>query len=87
MIVGFLIGVIVCASAVAGLFFVRFWRRTGDWLFLAFALAFFIEGANRLRFLFLEQPAEGTASIYLVRLLAYLLILGAIAYKNLPAKR
>lgn len=87
MIEGFLIGVIVCASAVAGLFFLRFWRRTGDWLFLAFALAFFIEGANRLRFLFLDQPAEGAASIYLVRLIAYLLILAAIVYKNLPARR
>jgi hypothetical protein len=87
MLEGFLIGVIVSGCLVAGLFFLRFWRRTGDLLFLAFALSFLIEGANRARFLFLDVPSEGAASIYVVRLLSYLLILAAIAYKNLPAKK
>jgi hypothetical protein len=83
---GFLIGVIVCASAVAGLFFLRFWRSTRDVLFLAFALAFLIEGANRGRFLFVDA-GEGNATIYLVRLLSYLLILAAILHKNLATRR
>jgi len=83
---GFLIGVIVCASAVAGLFFLRFWRRTHDLLFLAFGLSFLVEAANRTRFLFLVEPSEGAASIYLVRLLSYLLILAAIVHKNLRAR-
>jgi len=87
MIEGFLIGIIACASAVAGLFFLRFWRRTGDALFLAFALAFLIEALNRARFLFVDDASEGTATIYLVRLFTYLLILTAIVRKNLAAPR
>lgn len=86
MIEGFLIGVIVCASTVAGLFFLRFWQRTHDLLFLAFGLSFLVEAANRVRFLFLDVPSEGAASIYLVRLLSYLLIVVAIAYKNRRAR-
>jgi hypothetical protein len=51
-------------------------------LFLAFALAFVVEGLNRCALLFLEKPNEGSPYIYIVRLLAFLLILGAILHKN-----
>lgn len=78
----FLLGVIVTASLVAGMFFLKFWRQTRDTLFLGFGAAFIIEGINRLGFLFLEQPNEGHPAIYLVRLLSYLLILGSIIQKN-----
>jgi hypothetical protein len=44
---GFLIGLIATASVAAGLFFLRFWRDSRDSLFLAFGLAFVIEGVNR----------------------------------------
>jgi uncharacterized membrane protein HdeD (DUF308 family) len=87
MIEGFLIGVIATTSVVAGLFFLRFWKRTQDPLFLAFGIAFLIEGINRVRFLSLADPAEGEPSIYLIRLLAYLLIAGAIIHKNLRRAR
>lgn len=82
MIEGFLLGIIVTCSFVAAGFFARFWRATRDPLFLGFGAAFFLEGLNRMAFLFLESPNAGDASIYLVRLLSYLLILAAIAYKN-----
>jgi hypothetical protein len=82
MIEGFLLGVVVTASLVAAAFFYRFWRKTRDGLFLAFAAAFAIEGLNRLSFLFLEAPNEGSPAIYLVRLLAFLIILAAIIAKN-----
>lgn len=78
----FLLGVIVTCSLVAALFFFRFWRNTRDLLFLAFAAAFGIEGINRIGFLFLERPNEGSPVIYAVRLLASLLILAAILWKN-----
>jgi len=87
MIEGFLIGVIVTTSIVAGLFFLRFWKRTQDPLFLAFGVAFLIEGINRLRFLSLANPAEGEPSIYLIRLFAFVLIAGAIVHKNLRRAR
>ncbi|HZD76664.1 MAG TPA: DUF5985 family protein, partial [Acidobacteriaceae bacterium] len=50
--------------------------------FLAFGLAFVIEGLNRCALLFLKNPNEGSPYIYIVRLLAFLLILGAILHKN-----
>jgi hypothetical protein len=78
----FLLGIIVAASLTAGMFFLKFWRATRDPLFLAFSLAFTIEGLNRISFLFVERPNEGTPGIYIVRLLAFLLILAAIVWKN-----
>lgn len=82
MLEGFLLGVIVTASLTAALFFLRFWKRTRDPLFLAFAAAFTIEGLNRLGFLFVDRPHEGSPAIYAVRLLAFLLIVAAIVWKN-----
>jgi hypothetical protein len=82
MVEGFLLGIIVTASLTAGVFFLKFWRRTGDELFMAFAAAFIIEGLNRIVFLFMERPNEGSPIIYAVRCLAFLLILAAIVRKN-----
>jgi len=82
MIEGFLLGVIVTCSLVSAGFFARFWFATRDLLFLAFAVAFALEGLNRIAFLFLERPSVGDEGIYVVRLLSYLLILAAIANKN-----
>jgi hypothetical protein len=82
MIDGFLLGIIVTCSLVAAAFFARFWRASRDVLFLAFAVAFLLEGLNRIAFLFLDNPNAGDVVIYTVRLLSYLLILAAIANKN-----
>jgi hypothetical protein len=82
MIEGFLLGVIVTGSLVAATFFLKFWRQTRDFLFLAFGVAFLIEAINRIGFLFVATPNEGTAYIYVVRLLAFLLILSGIVYKS-----
>ncbi len=82
MVEGFLLGIIVTASLAAALYFLKFWRRTRDTLFLAFGAAFLIEGVNRIAFLFIDHPNEGSPWIYTVRLLAFLLILAAIIRKN-----
>lgn len=82
MLEGFLLGVIVTASLTVGAYFLKFWRKTRDVLFLGFAAAFIIESINRLGFLFLEQPSNGTPFVYTVRLFSYLLILAAIVQKN-----
>lgn len=82
MIRGFLLGVIVTCSFVAGAYFLRFWRKSGDTLFLGFGAAFLIEGANRVVFLFFDSPESGNPVVYTVRLLSYLVILLAIANKN-----
>jgi hypothetical protein len=82
MIEGFLLGIIVTASLTASAFFFKFWRQTRDKLFLGFSAAFAIEGINRVAFLFVDHPHEGSPVIYTVRLFSYLLILAAIINKN-----
>ena len=82
MLEGFLLGIIVTCSIVASGFFWKFYRQTHDTLFLAFAAAFFIEGINRISFLMIDTPNEGSPAIYAVRLVAFLLILAAIVRKN-----
>lgn len=82
MLEGFLLGVIVVTSLAAGAFFIKFWKRTRDTLFLAFGAAFIIEGLNRIGFLLVERPNEGSPVIYIVRLLAFVLIIAAIVRKN-----
>ncbi len=82
MIDGFLVGVIATASLAAGLFFLRFWRDTRDSLFLAFGIAFLIEGVNRAVLIRTEHPNEGSPWVYLVRCFAFLIILAGIVNKN-----
>ena len=86
MLEGFLLGIIVTCSIVASGFFWKFYRQTRDTLFLAFAAAFLIEGINRISFLLIDSPNEGSPAIYIVRLVAFLLILAAIVRKNWGAR-
>ncbi|MGA8730331.1 MAG: DUF5985 family protein [Terracidiphilus sp.] len=82
MITGFLLGVIATSSLIAGMFFLKFWRRTHDVLFLAFGSAFLIEAFNRVTLLFVAHPNEASPWFYMVRLFAFLLILAGILKKN-----
>jgi hypothetical protein len=77
-----LIGAIAAVSAVIALFFVRYWRSTGDRFFLYFALAFLLEGGNRLFLGAYNYGEEFQPEFYLLRLVAYGLILYAIYQKN-----
>lgn len=67
---------------VAGLFFLKFWKKSRDRLFSFFALAFFILAAQRLALALTTQNSEHSLFLYIVRLLAFLVILGAIVDKN-----
>lgn len=78
----FMLGAISALSVVAAVYFVRFWRDTGDRLFLAFGAAFGLEGINRLALAASPNPSEGQPLYYLVRLLAFLLILAAVIDRN-----
>lgn len=75
-------GAILMGYLVAGLFFLRFWRDTRDRLFLIFAVAFVILGAQRLALVLTREMLETQTGLYVVRLFAFLLILGAIIDKN-----
>jgi len=81
-----LTGAIAMASTVIALFFLRFWRNTRDRFFMYFALSFGIEGAHRVYSALTYQDAEDSPLHYLVRLLAYGLIIWAILEKNLPQR-
>jgi uncharacterized membrane protein HdeD (DUF308 family) len=80
-------GMIAMASLVIGLYFLRFWRNTKDRFFLYFALSFGIEGVHRIVTTLTFDEHEDSPLHYLVRLLAYGLILWAILEKNLPSRR
>jgi hypothetical protein len=82
-----LTGAIVMGSLVIALFFLRFWRNTRDRLFLYFALSFGIEAVHRLYSAANNDGGESSPLHYLVRLVAYGLIIWAILEKNLPARR
>lgn len=78
----FLVGVIAMGSLTASIFFLKFYRRTRDSLFLAFALAFGIEAINRAVTIEIDWSREGSPWTYVIRLFAFLIILSAIVRKN-----
>jgi hypothetical protein len=79
-------GAVGMGSLVIALFFVRFWRSSGDRFFLYFALSFLIEGVHRFYSGYFTADSEDSPLHYLVRLLAYALILWAIWEKNRPRR-
>jgi hypothetical protein len=78
----FLSGAVALGFVVCALFFMRFWRRTRDQLFLAFALAFVLLGAGQAILALANIPTEERGSLFLFRLAAFALILFAILRKN-----
>lgn len=78
----FLSGAVALGFAVCALFFLKFWRRTREELFLAFSLAFLLLGLGQTILALANLATEERGSVYLLRLLAFLLILVAIYRKN-----
>ena len=78
----FLSGAVAAAFIVAGLFFLRFWKRTHEGLFIAFALAFWLLGLTQALLSFSDMPVEERSWLYLLRLAAFSLILVSIWLKN-----
>ena len=83
----FLAGALTLAYVVASLYFVRFWRRTSDRLFLAFAAAFGLLALNQLAVFVLGVGDERYNYAYVLRVLGFVLILLAIVDKNVFARR
>lgn len=82
----FLSGAVSLGFFVCALFFLRFWRRTKDGLFMAFALAFSLLGLGQAILALANIPTEERGSIYLIRLAAFALILIAVVRKNRSAR-
>ena len=86
MLYDFLSGAVVLGYVTCALFFLRFWKRTRESLFLAFAMAFILLGVGQTALALGNVPTEERGSLYLIRLAAYLLILFAIYRKNRGAR-
>lgn len=83
----FLSGAITLGYLVGALFFVRFWRRSADRLFLMFAIAFTLLALNQFLAHVLDVVSEPHSFIYGIRVLAFVLIIAGIIDKNLSARR
>lgn len=82
----FIHGATMLGDVVIALFFLRFWRQSKDRLFAIFATAFFVFGMNRMLLTFLGEENEARTFVYVIRLVAFLLIIAGIVDKNRPAK-
>lgn len=78
----FMSGLITMGFLTSGLFFLRFWARTRDGLFAAFAAAFFLLALNQALVALLDLPREELSSVYLLRVLAFAIIIAGIVWKN-----
>lgn len=78
-------GSIAMAAFIIGLYFLKFWKTTKDRFFLFFALSFWIQALDRVVHVFtLSYFQESNPFFYLMRLLAFGLILFAVVDKNRP---
>ena len=83
----FMSGAVTLGFLVAAVFFLRFWRRTGDTLFQGFAVAFFLLALNQVLVSWFGADNERTGYTYVLRVLGFLCILYAIIRKNVGRRR
>jgi uncharacterized protein DUF5985 len=77
-----LLGAVIMGDLIAGLFFVRFWKRTGDRFFLFFAASFVAIAVSRVVVDEGIPPFGYEPFGYMIRILSYLFIIAGILYKN-----
>ncbi len=78
----FMQGALMMGNAVVALFFLRLWRKTRDRLLAIFSIAFWLMMLLRLVNVIVDVPSEHVHYLYMLRLLAYALIIYAIIDKN-----
>lgn len=78
----FLSGMITMGFAAIGLFFLKFWWKTKDGLFLSFSVAFWLFALNQGLVTLLQPGREEHGLFYLLRLGGFLVIIIAIVLKN-----
>ncbi|WP_257385733.1 DUF5985 family protein [Tahibacter caeni] len=83
----FLAGAVAMASWVAGLIFLRFHGRTQDRIFLFFAASFWLDAVGRTLEVALRWTDDGSPGVYVLRVIAYGLILAGILDKNRARER
>lgn len=83
--IDFLSGALTLGFVLIGACFMRFWRRTGDRLFLSFAVAFWLFAVNQFLTFFLTSDREVRYE-YVLRVLGFVVILIGIVRKNAESK-
>lgn len=83
----FVWGACAMASAVIALYFWKFYRRAGDRLLMLFSLAFATLSLHWIGLGVVQPPEETRHYFYVVRLVAFLLIVVAIVDKNRAERR
>ena len=78
----FLLGALTMASWAIAVFFLRFWRNSGDRFFLGFATAFVVLGIDWALRAASHPTPETRPYFFLVRLVAFVLLIVAIIDKN-----
>lgn len=78
----FVSGTIAMGYVVGALFFLRFWSRTRDRLFLVFSVAFVMLALQRVALVAFAYDPDAAVWLYAARALAFMLILWAIVDKN-----
>jgi TRAP-type C4-dicarboxylate transport system permease small subunit len=78
----FLGGLVTMCFVVVGVFFLKFWTRTRDFLFIAFGIAFWLMAANQGLVALAIVPREEQSWVYLLRVAAFVFIAIAIVRKN-----
>jgi NhaP-type Na+/H+ or K+/H+ antiporter len=87
-LITFLSGALTATYLVAAAFFLRFWRRTQDRLFLGFATAFGLLALGRVLIAASAVTVEQRSYPDMIRVAAFLVILVTIILSNLrpPAR-
>ncbi|MEO8620783.1 MAG: DUF5985 family protein [bacterium] len=78
----FVSGLLAAGYAVAALVFLRFWRQTRDRLFALFGAAFALLCVQRVALALGAEASLDSVWYYMLRLVAFTLILVAIVDKN-----
>ena len=78
----FLLGSLSMACAVASLFFLRYWKIAQDRFFVYFAIAFAVMGLNWIGLVLSDPTDERHYYLYVLRLVAFALIIAGIIDKN-----
>ncbi|HWA89846.1 MAG TPA: DUF5985 family protein [Rhizomicrobium sp.] len=79
----FLSGMITAGYLVAAVFFLRFWKRTGDALFAAFGASFVLFAISQSLSVSFDFLHDDKTAVFVLRLVGFGLLLAAIARKNL----
>jgi hypothetical protein len=87
MTMSFLAGLVTMGFVVIALFFFRHWFRTRDGLLAWFGAAFLVLAGNQALAELVEYGRDELGWVWLLRLVAFSLIIVGIVHKNVASRR